>query len=218
MAFLVSDVTARVRLHMSSFPQDVDANALIIMKDVHSSIVEQIDLYPVQTVDISLTSGTREYSLDPDIFQIKSGVYLTSASSYVPLWETSIDWLDYNAKSWRMQGTGQPTKYYELGGNIGFYPTPNTTTSGGYPIARLTVKKRNAITSISDSLPSQIPNLDAYVYGACLRYAQMNQADSIQKFQQLYALALEDLRRFIDGKLLRQKPSVRANTRRVRNF
>lgn len=131
------------------------------------------------TEDINLTSGTREYAFsDSLISRVWTVRYLRSATaddSY-KLEHTDLTKLDLESGNWEALDDGEPQSFY-LGSSsagalrIGVSPSPDTTTSGGYPILRCRVSKTAALAS-GGSLPDNIRTATVYVACAAWRYAE----------------------------------------------
>lgn len=218
MAVLVSDVTAQVRMHESDFPLDSDSKALLLVNLAHADIVRAVRLYPITTFNINVVNGTQEYTLDSSIYRIWSALWVQDANTKLRIYETSIDWLDYNQPNWRMQSpSNQPYQYYEQGGMIGFVSTPNVTTST-YPYVLLECMTAQPFASISSALPPQVPTVDAWVWGVCARWSAMQRRDDAAYFSQLATSARNELISFVNGRLPRQKPMMIASYPRVRNL
>lgn len=212
MAVLVSDITAAVRDHLTDFPDDTDARVLRLANDAHTDIVRSVRIYPLDVVDLNaLVVGTQEYALDPDVFRVWSATYMTSATDYQVLRETSIDELDIEARTWRNLNPSRPYAYYDLAAYIGLVPAPDVATSAGYPLVRMLTTKRHAFTAVSDALPAFIPSGDAWVYDICVRWALRQKKSEVAFFAQLAKSAIDDLSSFVLGRLVRQNPSVRAS-------
>lgn len=225
MAFVAADVIAKVREEIPSFyptGTDVDATpetegqAVSILNDVHAEIVTQCGLYMHTTLDVPFVAGVREYAFDGDVYGVVAGSYVQGPGSSLPMRQTSVDRLDYEVPGWRDFGTrGSPFQYYLQGAAIGFWTTPNVTTVGGYPFARLTVLERSALTSLASPLPAQVPTLDAWVFGVCLRWCVRNDRAALELYAPLASRALGKLRDHVQARLLRDKPSVQPRYPRV---
>lgn len=216
MAYTVTQVVTAVR---QVFPDIADADIVDKINEANQVITQKTKIYPETTVDINLVAGTREYVLSATIQKVWAAAYVTSAgeSGYQPLIETSQDELDIDNRTWRAQQNGVPYRYYELGGYVGLYPTPNTTTSGGYPILRLFVNTQTTLTSIS-SLPSQVPTLEPWKWYACKEIALEKYPDRVGLYDKMWRDSMQDLVRFVHGRLPRQNPRVKAQVPYVRNI
>jgi len=119
---------------------------------------------------VSLTSGTKEYSISEWVMQIDYATYLTGAGAGTKLLETSVELLNKMDPAWRTEPTGVPVQFYVssdgTGANLGLHPTPATTTSGGYPIVQLFGSQRasTALTN-SSTVPPTCLNSLLYIEG-----------------------------------------------------
>lgn len=131
------------------------------------------------TEDISLTSGTATYAFSAEtVIRIRSAEYLKSATvtNRKTLIATSIAELDLTNESWRATQNQEPTHYYLTSTSagamrLGLWPTPNTTTSGGYPLVRCYIHRSASLAS-GGSLPAIIRKPDMYVWCAGWLYAE----------------------------------------------
>ena len=218
MAFLVSDVTAQVRLHMSDFPLDTDPVALSIVNLAYSDIVAKVRLYPTSALTIYPIANQQEYTLPSSIVRIWSARWWTSSTTSIPIMETSIDELDYENPVWRsVSPSNQPYKYYEDGGQLGFFPAPSTTVASGYPCVILQTTLFTPYATISDPLPTYLLNVDAWVWGVCARWSAMQHHDSADYFANLALNARAELIASRNNLLVRQKPMVKASYNGPRN-
>lgn len=225
MPYLVSDLTASARQTCSAFYQDTETDpstgsllALDIVNEAHAIITKTCDFYAEQEITINLVAGQRDYAIDPLVHRVNAARLVTSPNyGGIPLMETSIDELDSTSKAWRIVGPGTPFRYFVQATNVGFFQTPNQTTTLGYPYMALDVLKYQPFIALSDALPPQIPNLDAYVFSVLARWAIRNQVDLYQGFAQMAEGALKDLRQSELDRLIRQRPRMRAAIPRVRN-
>jgi hypothetical protein len=133
----------------------------------------------VDSEDINLTSGTQLYAFAADtVVRVASVEYLkgSAVTNRKVLTATSIAELDLQSRDWRAAQNEEPTHFFITVNSsgalrIGFYPTPNTTTSGGYPIARVHLWRAASLVS-GGSLPSVVRKPDMYVWGAAWLYAE----------------------------------------------
>lgn len=186
-----------------------DSTLLKMMNDEHFDICRYVKLYQDTTVTVSLTAETREYSLSASVMHIWNAAYFTSATAYTPLRQTSVDKLDNDYPTWRNQSSGIPYQYYESGGYVGFYPTPNTTTSAGYPKVTLYCQSITTFTATSDSLPTQINNADPWIYGLARRFALQSHVEDAKRLDDLSKMARADLAAYIMSRTPRRPPSLR---------
>lgn len=160
-----------------------DAPASVLLQHantVHKMILVRIPELRRDTVTLSLTSGTREYSIAETVYQVNSAVYQTAASVYSALIPTTPEELDSTTPTWRTDASAAPQYFYlstnQASGNsevIGFYPTPNTTTSAGYPsVLMYTSSLQASDLATTDSCLPTLFSSQVYVEGitwlACL--------------------------------------------------
>lgn len=211
MAFLVSDVLAEVRENLPAFYPDSDPNALKIVNKAQVDLMRMVDLYPYTDLVVPIVSGVGEYALS-NVLRINAARYVTSASSSIPLRETSVDRLDTDYRGWRSyQATGQPYLFYRQAGNLGLYMAPNQTTLGGYPNVTLNVLTRHDFASLSDPLPDHIDKIDAYVLACCVHWCLRNDRESLPLYIPAADAAAKDLQSFERRVLVRQKDQIRAD-------
>ena len=209
MPYTARDVAHAVRMSLKAFYPDAHPDALRLINEAHQSIVRECGLYPQTTVDVPLVAGAGEYVISPDVFRITSADMMDGPTSATHLYETSVSELDQTSPTWRAQGASRPSRYYEDGGNLGFYPAPNLGTSlGGYPIVRLKALLRSSLATIDAPLPDQIPSIQAWEWQVCFLWALRNEDKQVQKYASLARAALEDLKRFTQTKLARGKIRV----------
>ena len=194
---------------MKAFYQDAQPDALDLVNEAHQTIVRECGLYDSATLELQLVAGVGEYAISPDVFRITSATYMDSGTGYTPLWESSVSELDHTMKTWRNQSPSRPYRYYSQGQKIGFYPVPNQTSLGGFPVVRMNVETLSRLTSMQSPLPPQVPNIDAWVWQVCFRWALRNgDDDQAKKYGALASNALEDLKSFTQSKLVRGKTRV----------
>lgn len=167
----VNQVIAKFR---RALPGIDETRAQQIFNDAHRIILARTRLREV-TIQVSLTNGTREYDLTETALLILAAEYRQTATSYRALSEISVDALDENHAGWRSNTiTGTPLRYYIIHHNnsntakmqVGFYPTPNTTTATGYPIVDIHAI-REATLANTDAVPPQLLSDAVYVSVMC---------------------------------------------------
>lgn len=220
MAYTVAQCIQQCLLHMSDFPPLTDSNALLLANLTQADIVRSVALYPETTFNISLVSGQQEYTLDPSIIHVTSAIWRwnNQVTAQIALIPTSIDQLDYEYPNWRAMSPATTYKYYERGGMLGLVPPPSQTTAAGYPIVILYTQTEQPFASTSSTLPAQVPTTDPWVWGMCARWAAMQRRDDAAGFADLALSARNDLIKFVNGRLLRQKSQMRQSYSRVRNL
>lgn len=212
MALTVTQIFAEVKGH---FPMVEQIEFLNIFNVVNNELVDAFRLVPDTMIQISLTSGTQEYALPTDVYRVWNGNYQTASDTYQPLTQTSVDRLDEQDNTWRWEDPSTPSFYYERGGNVGFYPNPDTSTSVGYPIVNLYVSEQVASYGINDSLPGTVISADAWIYRVCQKLSVKYDADKFQLYERLAEKAKQEQLDFINGKIARDKPSINARVAKV---
>lgn len=167
MASTVNQVLSKFR---RSFRQIDEPRAKQLFDDAHREILAKCRLRET-TIQISLVSGTRAYDISETAIKVLAAEYRFTSTSWRSLMETSVDDLDMNHTGWRSTTvTGTPSRYYLAGANtgntaklqIGFDPVPDTTTATGYPIVDVHCI-REAVLSLTDTVPPQLDSDDIYV-------------------------------------------------------
>lgn len=198
------------RRHFQLFDEQ---EALTYLQGVHNKILRLVRIKPDETVDVSLTADTYNYTLATTIVRIWDARYVLSSTTgdSRPLYSRSVDQLDWETKGiWRTQPSATPIWYDERSGELILYPTPDTTTSAGYPKVTLTVQKTDVLTMAS-TLPTQVDEYDAWIYGLCRKYAAEKERDQYAFFDMAYRRALNDLISFSEGKAARDMPNIQAD-------
>lgn len=137
------------------------------------------------------SNGMALYALSVDtIIRVGAVEWLKSAAqtNKKTLTPTSIRKLDIKNRDWRSVPNSEPTHFYHATSStgamrLGFYPSPNVATSGGYPLARCHVSLSAALAS-GGSLPECLQTDNAHVWGAAWLYAndyrQKEEADQYE--------------------------------------
>lgn len=201
------------------FPDETDTRALSDLQSIHDHLLFKFKIY-WSTENVSLTADTQEYTIPTDTNRVYQVRYYTSATEYKVLTATHIDKLDKENSKWRMHDSGTPREFYaDLGrGKIGFYPAPDTTTSG-YPIVQADVSKRQTL-SVGDTLPGSLPSYQAWVEGVRYRMALRVNDERVGAYLSMFKheVALLDLslRGAADfTPTVRMENQIRQNIRRV---
>jgi hypothetical protein len=119
---------------------------------------------------INLVAGTKEYSISEAQMQIDYVSYLTAAGNGTKLLETSVELLNKMDPQWRTEASGVPTQFYlssdSTGLNIGFHPTPASSTSAGFPVVEVygSVRPTSPLVGTS-TVPSTCLNSLLYIEG-----------------------------------------------------
>lgn len=154
------------------------------------------------TVSILLTSGTKQYDLPANIVKVWEAYYQMSAdaSGWTLLQPTSLQQLAAYDSGWRAWNiTSTPMEYYittAVNGNsskdqIGFHPTPNTTSSGGYPAVILYCTV-HADLLVGDTVPPAITDPYLIAYRMAYQWAKLKRPDAAAFYENSYSKELQD--------------------------
>ena len=172
MALTINALIAQVQRR---FPDAQTPNLLSNANSIHRQILSRIPELRRDTVTLSLVAGQQEYDIAETVYQVNSASYKTGASttSVVSLMATSVEELDSTSRTWRSDANGPPLQYY-LSSNqstvnsevIGFYPTPDTTTTGGYPLVLMaTSNLQPSDLGLTDTCLVTLASSQVYVEG-----------------------------------------------------
>lgn len=176
------DIVNRIRRH---FPDVSETIVLEQLNEVHAELTRDIPLNRSSSTLTSLVDGTREYSLGATVARVWSAHYATTSAEGLgrTLRPTNIEYLDEHRGEWRNQGDAEPREFYIYAGNIGFYPTPPTTSSGGYPRVTLQVTTYDTIV-VGTTMPTFTSSHEAWVMGTCERLALERNDQRLPYFSQ----------------------------------
>lgn len=169
---LVSEVVSEMR---RKYPACDPTRALELFNKVYREFATRSQIRN-STLSITLTASTAEYDLSSAVYMIHEAYYEESSnpSDWTPLKERSLD--EYITKRWgwrQTQGSSsKPVEYYTTSAEnsntskarVGFWPVPDTSTSGTYPRVRLYVTTIIDLIT-SDTVPPQVVNTNLFVYG-----------------------------------------------------
>lgn len=192
------------------FPDETDTRALSDLQSIDDELTRKYKLIWSRET-ISLTADTQEYSLPSNTNKVYACTYEYSATDKERLEATHIDWLDEYEPDWRNRDSSRPQKFYVdiVNGNIGFYPTPDTTTST-YPRVIADVSKRRGTLITSTDFGDDLPSYQAWVEGLRYRMALRTEDPRLQ----LYAAMYRQEQRYLDLALRGAadfQPSVRSS-------
>jgi hypothetical protein len=189
----VAQVVSEVQLAFDN------ANAQIVLdciNRVHRDLCSEFALYK-STTQINLVDGQREYDLDRDVMSVRVVTYLPNNSgAYEILMPQDVSELDRTTPGWRRLAKGAPKNFYIDAGKIGFFPTPNVTTIGGYPVVEIETTNASVL-GMGDMVPSAIRSSRVYSLGARRYYAELDAKDQVEFYDQLYQRELMDLERIL---------------------
>lgn len=166
--------------------------AQLVASDIYSNN-EMLEATPHGSpVNINLTSGTKEYAIDERFVQITDVQYRTGASAGTTLTATTMDAIRIVNPDWRKQASGAPEYYYissNAGVNIiGLHPTPNSSTSGGYPVLQLWGAQKPATLTLSTEIGNTVRSPEIYIYGISLHAAYQFAPEAVDHLRALYEL------------------------------
>lgn len=192
--------------------------ALALFQTAHNEILSISQIPSDATHTVNLTSGTNEYAIPAYIKKIWDvEMFYTPGSPPVRLTQRDKDWLDAYRPAWRGQpGTGTPTECCLDGTSIVLYPTPNLTTTGGYPYVKLWTLD-GAVLATGDTLPGQIMDDLPWVYLMLYRHAVGRRKDLIRVYKPLWDEQHERLQHDENKRMERDKPAVRRFMQRLMN-
>jgi hypothetical protein len=189
-----------------------DADTLRWLNVVHRNLVEEFRLVTT-SIDLTLTTTSREYSLGDQYTSIWSAEYRSSATATpIPVSPTSVDELDSDYGAWRDSRQSEPRFFYQytdLNGAavVGFDRLPSVATSGGYPTVRLYVSQYAALTAVG-SIPASVRDYKVYVWGLCCEFAKMRKRDELPVWQQLYEDAKNQLGVYVMRRQRNNDPKI----------
>jgi hypothetical protein len=172
MAYLVSTVIAKVQRRL---PDANGTDLLDKVNQIHRHILAEIPELRRDSLTINVTSGTYEYALGETEFQVDSALWITQTGQpNNELLPTNVESLNRSVPQWRTAATATPTQFYissaQVSGSnsavLGLYPSPNVSTSGGYPYVQLwgSVLQSSDLTT-SDSCLVTLQSSQVYVEG-----------------------------------------------------
>lgn len=206
----VRDVYGRVRAR-KGFEDLTKEDFTNHINRVHKDILIRMPVR-VNTEDISLTSGTKEYALDSDIVKVWEAYRYDTSSTGEALTATSVHDLHLDTPHFRFDANGKPKMFYvwnsvTTGDVIGFHPTPDTTTSSGYPKITLHVTRENTL-DMTTTLPTGVKDHQIYIEGVCYYAAMDVMPEKAQFWFNAYQMEMDKNRRFYQNRNPDHSPSV----------
>ena len=195
--------------------------ALQLFNEAHVRILGECRLIPDTTTTVSLVAGQMEYAIANDVARIWDAIYYDSSNSFYPLKQTDESRLYYQeyGPGWEVVTPSKPTKYYERGGNIGLWPPPASSSTGGYPQVVLYYTQIDGLT-LTSTLPSTINTVYPWVYYMCAKQAATSDKpgweNNVLAYEKMFEKSLTDLKRWIYARTPRDKPILRYRTPRIR--
>lgn len=202
----------------SRFPDISTADALRLLNMIHGRILARLGIRD-DTLDISLTDGTREYDLAETARQIRDAYYIASATAgdYHILTETSMDKLDLTDSGWRQRANEEKPRWFYVKTatntntskkQIGFDPIPGTTTSGGYPKVTLYITEHTDLVG-ADTIPPSLQDSQIYLDGMSWLFSKVHmgpQAEETLMWKREYEARCHEEAAFINA-MTRKEPT-----------
>ncbi len=180
MSFTVATVVSSVQRVYSNL---ITADVVGYLNEVRPDILRRLRLRNTSQT-VNLTAGTGEYAITTPMLGATSVEYRRSAtdSDARILDPTNLETLDIVHPNWRNRESDEPRQYYFIDGltgpKIGFFPEPDLTTTGGYPI--ITIRYLDCETLSSGStIYDDILSPMLYVHNVCRRYAEDRGLDDL---------------------------------------
>lgn len=173
-----SDVITQVK---NVFPDITTAKALEYCNQINREL--NIGLPSRKKLEtLNLTDGTSAVDLPAGVVRIEKAVYKQSATTVYEVQIVDRGWLNEMDPLWDKRTTKSRPLYMcvdsvDASGDSGsklqvsFYPTPNTTTSGSYPVVELTVDTNTDVTGANNIL-SGVVGGELYKAGICYFHAR----------------------------------------------
>lgn len=194
MPTTVQDVVDAARVGYPGIP-DIGAPSIAVnlFNEVHNDILARCGIQ-TDTETISLTADTKEYALAVTARFASTAVYVRSATAgdAVKLQSKAQEAFEADHGTYKNEASGEPDSYYIVHSSdgtvkIGFDPTPDTTTSGGYPSVVMRVG-RGATLTASGNLPLGVKNHTAWIAGIQAFWARRRSLpDAAQKMAEYEA-------------------------------
>lgn len=202
-----------------TYPQLSTARAIVFANVIHNRILTRLNLRGT-TKSVSLTSGTKDYALGAETSRIFTAFYRTSATAVYQLEPTSQERLDLERPLWREStDTGSPTQYLvrpiKNGSGTGdalmvtLVDTPDTTTSGGYPLLEMWVTDSTAFAATSDDLPGALIDEMVYANGIRMLWAEGNDQAGCAFYEQRYNSDMDRCLSWLHNVTLNDPPVMR---------
>lgn len=206
MSDTISTIVGRVQNRLGDL---VTARGIDIANVVHREILSHIPelrrIAHSSPTSISLTASTKEYALTEGIMQVDYVQYRTAAGTAVKLAEMGIEDMNKVVADWRSAAAGTPTQFYLTANStnggasmIGFHPTPDTTTSGGYPVAEVfgAIAESSALVA-GDTISQLLPHSQVYTEGISYYAAHELRPEAAMAYYNTYMAQLEAAKRYV---------------------
>lgn len=144
---------------------------------------------------MNIVAGTAEYPWAETSLRGYNGTWWIDANTPIPMKLTSEDGLRDQQADWKEQDSlhsGRPCQFYigtRPNGNsaglvIGFVPTPDTSTSSGFPYAVIHVEE-HVVLGLDDPLPYSMIDEMALVYRMCQLWAEEQDRQAVGMWKQM---------------------------------
>lgn len=168
------------------FPDETDTKALADLQVIHDELCFDFKVYPSTQSLTSLVAGTNNYALTAGTKRVYNARYLANSSSSKPLEPTHRDHMDVLDPNWEARANGTPREYWVEAGKVYLHPTPDTSSSGGYPKVELVTTLGQTLV-VGTTLPS-VPNYQAWVEGVKWRIALRKNDPRMEIYRGLYMM------------------------------
>lgn len=162
-----------INLIQADFDNASNAEVLSDLQAIHDDLCRVMRLKPSTQTLSSIVAGTPGYALSAGWARVFGVRYFSSATDYTKLKATDKDELDSFRYNWRLE-SGTPDSYYIESGNIYLVPSPDTSSSGGYPKVEVDISSTETLSGSGTNLPSGVSSYRAWIEGAkwliALRY------------------------------------------------
>ncbi|HAM40048.1 MAG TPA: hypothetical protein DCP69_01580 [Candidatus Omnitrophica bacterium] len=172
MADLISTLTTDVQTTFADLTTTVFER---YVNQIHNMVLVELGIRDT-TTDLTLTAGTRSYTLPETAIEVKAATYIRSstANDHTALRATTEEAMDLADPNWRERDVqGTPFRFFVTSSSssnntvkkITLDPIPDTTSSGGYPNVRLAIVQNVTLVS-TDTIPVEMSNSQVYLDGA----------------------------------------------------
>lgn len=181
---------------------------------VHNRILTTAQVQTDIETFSSLVAGTKAYDVQTTARKVWSAVYFTSstAGDLVKLKSYSVEEFEAYSGTYTGEDEGTPAYYYVRFKNdgqmeLGLHPTPDTSSSGGYPKVVLRVSRGAQLTT-SGNLPLGVADYSAWTSGVIAEYARLKRdPDEAAKMIGLFEHDLGSLQKAVHG-MQEESPST----------
>lgn len=171
------------------------ARARVLFDGIDRTVRREARVSVVSLTLDTLVAGQEQYALNNDVVRVWTCRYGTTntTADATSLTATTIDQLENENPDYK-KSRGTPAVFYVLGGEIGLFPVPDTSSSGGLPYLTMQVS-RAPVMADGDSLPSHIDSIDAWKFGIAKDFSFETGDPRLPYHEKAYYAALERLKR-----------------------